>query len=75
MALYVPAIYKCRRHDLDLTADVHARVEAAAEVVASVGHRVAFEPAPRPFRVLVRCPGESGKDDDHDLVFQGTRNL
>jgi hypothetical protein len=74
MTLYVPARYKCRQHDRDLTDEVQGRVEAAAEVVASVGHRVSFAPAPRPFRVLVHCPGADGQDDGHELAFQGTRH-
>lgn len=69
---YVPAVYKCRRHDLDLTEEVRARVEATTTVVASPGHRAAAAPAPRPFRVMVHCPGQDGQDDDHDLVFPGT---
>jgi hypothetical protein len=74
MTLYVPAIYKCRRHDLDLTAEVHERVEAAVRMVASAGHRNAAPPEPHPFRVLVHCPGADGSGDDHDLAFPGTRH-
>jgi hypothetical protein len=72
MTVYVPAVYKCRKHDLDLTADVLARVSATPQLVPNVGQRIAAPPAPQPFRVMVHCPGSEGQDDDHDLVFPGT---
>jgi hypothetical protein len=72
MPEYVPAMFKCRQHDLVLTDSVSTKVAASLEPVPSMGWQKGRRPSPRPFRVLVHCPGTDGEDDSHDLVFAGT---
>jgi hypothetical protein len=64
----VPAVFRCRDHDRELTTEVVAEVRATPATVAGAG----FGSGPRrsrlPFRVVVRCPDGPG----HDLVFSGT---
>ncbi|MEP6851745.1 MAG: hypothetical protein ABJA87_03690 [bacterium] len=67
----VPARFRCREHDLDLTSGVLAAVEADPTIVAGFGHRHGAAEDVRTFRVAVRCPG----GDAHDLVFRGTYRL
>jgi hypothetical protein len=69
MALFVPAVYKCRTHDRDLTEEVRRKVEAEPSRVSNLAWRWARSSKPReePFRVHVRCPDGDG----HDLVFRG----
>lgn len=64
----VPAVFKCRDHDHELTEDVLAKVAATPTRVVGGAFRPGAGRTPRPFRVMVRCPEGAG----HDLVFSGT---
>jgi hypothetical protein len=64
----VPAVFKCREHDHELTEDVVAKVTATPTKVAGGAFRPGARRAPRAFRVIVHCPEGAG----HDLVFSGT---
>jgi tetratricopeptide (TPR) repeat protein len=66
--LYIPPLYKCRTHGLDLTQEVQAKVEANGIPAASFGYRHAAKKERQTFRVKVRCPEDGG----HDLAFRGT---
>jgi hypothetical protein len=68
MAETVPAVFKCRQHDVVLTEEVVARVEATPVTVSGSGMRFGDRRAARPFKVVVHCDGGEG----HDLVFSGT---
>jgi hypothetical protein len=70
MALFIPANYRCRAHDLDLTEEVQQKVEAEPTRVANPGWRWSRPGGRRdePFRVRVHCPGGEG----HDLEFRGS---
>ena len=72
MPEYVPARFKGRQQALVRTASVSARVAASLGPVPSMGWQKGRRSSPRPFRVLVHCPGTDGEDDGHDLVFTGT---
>jgi hypothetical protein len=64
----VPAVFKCRQHDRELTAAVLKKVEATRIKVPGSGHRWGSRRRERAFRVVVHCDA----DDGHDLVFSGT---
>ena len=68
MQQIVPAVFKCREHDHELTKEVVAKVASAPTKVPAGGFRFGGTRAPRPFKVVARCP----EGDGHDLVFSGT---
>jgi hypothetical protein len=68
MKQIVPAVYKCRTHDRELTEDVVAKVASTPQKLSGTGFRFSGRRAPQPFKVVVRCPDGDG----HDLVFSGT---
>lgn len=59
-----PERYECPEHHTDLTGLVE-------EAVEFLGPPVAFRPGPRPFQVIVTCPG--GDTGAHSLTCTGTR--
>lgn len=59
-----PERYECPEHHTDLTGLVE-------EAVEYLGPPVAFRPGPRPFQVIVTCPG--GDTGAHSLTCTGTR--
>jgi hypothetical protein len=73
MAEFVPAVFRCRRHELDLTEQVAAEALAAPRRTASSGWGPRRMRATREaFSVVVHCPGEGGEDEGHDLTFRGS---
>jgi hypothetical protein len=59
-----PASYRCAEHDHDLTRSVEEQLEERVPVA------YARDTArPRPFEVIVTCPGEA---TSHRLRFRGT---
>ncbi len=59
-----PERYECPEHHTDLTGLVE-------EAVEFLGPPVAFRPGPRPFQVIVTCPG--GDTGAHSLTCTGNR--
>ena len=59
-----PDRYECPEHHTDLTGLVQ-------EAVGELGPPVAYRPGPRPFQVIVTCPG-TGSTGAHPLTCTGT---
>lgn len=59
-----PDHYACPDHHTDLTGLVE-------EALDELGPPVAYQPGPRPFQVIVTCPGTSGTGA-HTLTCTGT---
>ena len=59
-----PDRYECPDHDTDLTGLVEQAVD-------ELGPPVAYRPDPRPFQVIVTCPGTGGTGA-HPLTCTGT---
>jgi hypothetical protein len=59
-----PDRYECPDHHTDLTGLVE-------EALDDLGPPVAYRPGPRPFQVIVTCPGHSGAGA-HPLTCTGT---
>lgn len=73
MSELIPAVYKCRQHQTELTAAVRTKVEAEPQKIQGHGHRSSTKRQERSFRVVVHCTASGGADDaGHDLVFSGT---
>jgi hypothetical protein len=60
-----PDRYECPDHHIDITGLVQ-------EALEELGPPVAYRPGPRPFQVIVTCPGTSGAGA-HPLTCTGTQ--
>jgi hypothetical protein len=60
-----PDRYECPDHHTDLTDQVEQALE-------ELGPPVAYRPGPRPFQVIVTCPGNS-PTRSHPLTCTGTQ--
>ena len=68
MEQIVPAVFKCRTHDVVLTEAVLDKIRATPVTAAGAGLKLGDPRIAYPFRVVVHCDGAEG----HDLVFHGT---
>lgn len=67
-----PERYECPDHKVDLTEQVSDKVEdTAGPPVAYLGLPGSRRAKPRPFQVIVTCPGKDGTGE-HSLTCTGT---